>query len=158
MLKDLIKKENEFASQIIASYEEEIKKTEQDISYIDDKYKKLAEEEKKSLNDELAELKNRLSQWKASVISEVSEGDETKTEKEPEITDTLYPENNESPCNSSDEPTEEKRQEEEVSDEPAAFESVELDEHPEVTEDWEEETEAEANEDDDDWGEPKDWN
>lgn len=149
MLNDLLKKEGEFVSGIISEYEAAIKDTEKAIANVEEKYKKLAEKETLSLNIELDELKERLDSWKATI---------TKKDDEPKIEDTLYPENNESPCNSSNEPTEEKGQEEEFSDEPATSEPVELDEHPEVTEDWEEETKAEANEDDDDWGEPKDWN
>lgn len=158
MLNDLINKEYELASAMIADYKKAVNETEKAIASVEEKYRKMAEEESKALNAELEELKERLGKWESSICFHETIAETANAEKEPEITDTLYPENNESPCNSSDEPTEEKRQEEEVSNEPAASEPMELDEHPEVTEDWEEETEAETNEDDDDWGEPKDWN
>ena len=144
MLKDLIKKENEFASQIIASYENEIKKVENDISYVEEKYKKLAEEESKNLKSELDELNKRLGQWKAAVVPALSDNDESelpveKEEAEPVITDTLFPENNDT------ETVEEKPAEEETTLEPAvedekifeyaAEEELPEEELPDVTED-----------------------
>ena len=79
-----------------------------DIDKIDEKYRKLAQEEKKSLTDSLAVLNEQLKYYDKmldgeSVVEDAAdEGNEadstedaSKTEEEPVIEDTIFPENNE---------------------------------------------------------------
>lgn len=75
-----------------------------DIDKIDEKYRKLAQEEKKNLTDSLAVLNEQLKYYDKilageSLAEETAEADATdespKTEEEPVIEDTIFPENNE---------------------------------------------------------------
>ena len=71
-----------------------------DIDKIDEKYRRLAQEEKKSLTESLGILNDQLKYYDnmlggvAETVEEAS-ADEQKTEEEPKIQDTIFPENNE---------------------------------------------------------------
>lgn len=72
-----------------------------DIDKIDEKYRRLAQEEKKSLTESLGILNDQLKYYDnmlGGVAEAVEEApaDEQKTEEEPKIQDTIFPENNES--------------------------------------------------------------
>ena len=121
------------------------------------------EEESKTLNEELKELSQRLKIWEdgrktaACLNKMLQEAPATTEEAEEKIVDTIYEENNESPCNSAEENTEKEAEEEETCGESSASEPVDIDEDPEVTEDLEEETEAEVQEEEE-WPEtPEKW-
>lgn len=71
-----------------------------DIDKIDEKYRRLAQEEKKSLTESLGILNDQLKYYDNMLggVSETAEEasvDEQKTEEEPKIQDTIFPENNE---------------------------------------------------------------
>lgn len=71
-----------------------------DIDKIDEKYRRLAQEEKKSLTESLGILNEQLKYYDNMLggVSETTEEapeDEQKTEEEPKIQDTIFPENNE---------------------------------------------------------------
>ncbi len=71
-----------------------------DIDKIDEKYRRLAQEEKKSLTESLGILNDQLKYYDnmlGGVAETVEEApaDEQKTEEEPKIQDTIFPENNE---------------------------------------------------------------
>lgn len=71
-----------------------------DIDKIDEKYRRLAQEEKKSLTESLGILNDQLKYYDnmlggvAEAVEEAT-ADEQKTEEEPVIQDTIFPENNE---------------------------------------------------------------
>lgn len=71
-----------------------------DIDKIDEKYRRLAQEEKKSLTESLGILNDQLKYYDnmlggvAETVEEIT-ADEQKTEEEPKIQDTIFPENNE---------------------------------------------------------------
>ena len=72
-----------------------------DIDKIDEKYRRLAQEEKKSLTENLGILNEQLKYYD-NMLGGVSENaedisaEEQKLEEEPTIQDTIFPENNES--------------------------------------------------------------
>ena len=82
-----------------------------DIDKIDEKYRKLAQEEKKSLNESLGILNDQLKYYEKmlgkSIVTideepdddlpagETALGDSVKVEEEPVIEDTIFPDNNE---------------------------------------------------------------
>lgn len=163
MLKELVNKENEFALSMISEYEKAIDTVKKDIASIEDKYHKLMEEESKALNEELKELSQRLKIWEdgrktsTCLTKMLQEAPTTLEDAEEKIVDTIYEENNESPCNGSEENTEKEAEEEETCGEPSASEPVDIEEDTEVTEDWEVETEAQTQEEEE-WPEtPEKW-
>ena len=147
-----------------------------DIDKIDEKYRTLAQEEKKSLTENLAILNEQLKYYDKmltgqTVVEETSE-ESTKEEQEAVIEDTIFPENNE--------PEEEKVKEdtpaveektEEVAEEPesedkgmtqeeivktledAGFVNIDT----VVKEENEEDAPAQLNIDENDWPIPDDW-
>ena len=142
MLEKILKQENDFATKIISEYETAIKETETAIAGIEEKYRKMAEEESKTLSAELEQLQSRLNSWKATLPVQAE-----KEEEEEKIVDTIFPENNESPCNDSDEPAEEPQEiQEENPGEPAVADPVELEAQPETAENWEDETKSNEDE------------
>ena len=71
-----------------------------DIDKIDEKYRRLAQEEKRSLTENLGILNEQLKYYDnmlggASENAEDASMDEQKSEEEPKIQDTIFPENNE---------------------------------------------------------------
>lgn len=71
-----------------------------DIDKIDEKYRRLAQEEKKSLTESLGILNEQLKYYDnmlsgAPVNAEDTSAEEQKSEEEPKIQDTIFPENNE---------------------------------------------------------------
>ena len=71
-----------------------------DIDKIDEKYRRLAQEEKKSLTENLGILNEQLKYYDnmldgVSENTEDTSADEQKSEEEPTIQDTIFPENNE---------------------------------------------------------------
>ena len=70
-----------------------------DIDRIDEKYRKLAQEEKKSLTENLAILNEQLKYYESmlgkNAVVEDTTVEEPKEEEEEKIQDTIFPENNE---------------------------------------------------------------
>lgn len=68
-----------------------------DIDKIDEKYRKLAQEEKKNLTESLSILNEQLKYYDTMLGGNAAEGkeEESETEEEPVIEDTIFPENNE---------------------------------------------------------------
>ena len=84
-----------------------------DIDKIDEKYRRLAQEEKKSLTESLGILNDQLKYYD-NMLGDVSETveeapvGEQNTEEEPKIQDTIFPENNEKEQEASEEQEEQK--------------------------------------------------
>lgn len=142
-----------------------------DIAAIEEKYRKMAEEEKKSLEVALADYKAQLDMWLkmydsfkkediAEVLNTTTVEEETpiapveEEVKEDTIVDTLFPDNNA-----------EESEESEVIESVDSSENISGDEASDnAAEEWEEFTEAEAEqkpadeEDDDEWpAVPEEW-
>lgn len=113
MLNSIKKQEIVTVKKMLDTYNDGMKSVESEISVIDEKYRKLAEEEKKHLTAELASLKSEKKVWdkmfKAFSDEDVKEAlgedepefdgagftaeDNTPVEEE-KVVDTIFPENN----------------------------------------------------------------
>ncbi len=122
-----------------------------EMDKIDEKYRKMAEEEKKKLNAILANLNEQIKLYSPMVndddtVQDTEESadvpEETTVPEEPKVVDEIFPENNES----SEEPVEEPV---EPSPVPEAIESDEADDWS-SSDDEASEEKQESNEDDDD--------
>lgn len=151
----------ESKNKIIAVFQQNIDALKKEIKGIDDKYKKLAEEEKKELKEMLEYWKtqrNALNDGKNLVVVPVAE-EQPETpdaeipveEEEEKVVDSIFPENNE-------------EEEEQASEEPATEENSEFsDIWPEETVSEETPAEEEGEKDDsaddnDGWPEfPEEW-
>lgn len=94
MISELKKKEIDSVNEIIAAMESEKKDILGQIKRIEDKYRSMIEKETKLLSNDIEAIDNRLQLWKSMLPDPYAEP-EKKPEEEPEITDTLFPENNE---------------------------------------------------------------
>ena len=122
MLKSYLKKEIARAKDMIGSYKGDMSAIKKDIKAVDEKYKKLAEEEKKELNATLLEYENQKTYWEdrlasltskdtlsdsdtqtavaATVVDDVTvpettgEGAEQVAESDDKVVDLLFPDNN----------------------------------------------------------------
>ncbi len=65
-----------------------------DIDKIDEKYRKLAQEEKKNLTDSLAILNEQMKYYSTILGGNAGEAKDEVVEEEPAIEDTIFPENN----------------------------------------------------------------
>lgn len=105
MLSELKKKEILLIKGILDDYRKGIEETNAALDVIDEKYRKLIAEEKKTLKANLSEYKSQVkvyekmfSSFDTTAVKEVlGDFESTSTdEEEPTVFDTIYPENNES--------------------------------------------------------------
>lgn len=119
MVSALKKTEIQTVKEMVDMFKNTVNQSKAELDVIDEKYRKLIEEEKKSLKSQLAEATKQLKVWEklfssfdSTMVQEalgyeatatVEEADEPKVETnatveeaEPIITDTIFPENNES--------------------------------------------------------------
>ena len=84
-------------SNIIASAEKAKKVVLAEMDKVDEKYRKLADEEKKNLNEILANLNSQIKLYAPIVNQETAEAvvADTAVEEEEKVVDTVFPENNE---------------------------------------------------------------
>lgn len=100
MLSSIKKQEIVTVKKMLDTYNDGMKSVESEISVIDEKYRKLAEEEKKHLTAELASLKSEKKVWdkmfKTFKDEDVKEalGEEVPAVEEEKVVDTIFPENN----------------------------------------------------------------
>ena len=100
MLTDIKKKELSLVQEMCDSYRKACEQTKAELDAIDEKYRKIIEDEKKSLKEQLSEIKAQQKVWEKMlnnlIPNEAEAAPVEKKEDEPEVVvDTLFPENNE---------------------------------------------------------------
>ena len=132
MLREFKEKEFNRINTMIESYQNDINDLTVQAAAVDEKYRKLAEEEKKNLNEALDYYKDLQSELisrrdalglEAAVVDKKTQKDKLKeAEKQEVVKDTLFPENN------TVEPDESAKEENPITEEPAVEEkAAELD-------------------------------
>ena len=109
MVSALKKTEIQTVKEMVDMFKDTVNQSKAELDVIDEKYRKLIEEEKKSLKSQLAEATKQLKVWEklfssfdTTMVEEAlgyevnSTADEIVEEPEPVVTDTIFPENNES--------------------------------------------------------------